>query len=33
MDNSTMSAILWITAAGLFGLYLLRRKKRNIISK
>jgi LPXTG-motif cell wall-anchored protein len=33
MDNTTMSAILWIVAGGILGLYLLRRRKRNVISK
>jgi len=33
MDNSMMQAILWIAAGGLLGLYLLRRRKRNLISK
>jgi LPXTG-motif cell wall-anchored protein len=33
MDNTTMSAILWIVAGGILGLYLLRRRKRNVLSK
>ncbi|MCC7175578.1 MAG: LPXTG cell wall anchor domain-containing protein [Bryobacterales bacterium] len=33
MDNTTMSAILWIVAGGILGLYLLRRRKRNVMSK
>jgi LPXTG-motif cell wall-anchored protein len=33
MDNTTLSAILWIAAGGILGLYLLRRRKRNVISK
>ena len=33
MDNSTMSAVIWIVAGGILGLYLLRRRKRNLISK
>ena len=33
MDNTTMSAILWIVAGGILGLYLLRRRKRNLLSK
>ena len=33
MDNTTVSAILWIAAGGILGLYLLRRRKRNVMSK
>ncbi len=33
MDNNTMSAILWIAAGGILGLYLLRRRKRNVMTK
>jgi LPXTG-motif cell wall-anchored protein len=33
MENTMMQAILWIAAGGLLGLYLLRRRKRNLISK
>lgn len=33
MDNTMMSAILWIAAGGILGLYLLRRRKRNVMSK
>jgi LPXTG-motif cell wall-anchored protein len=33
MDNTTMSAILWIVAGGILGLYLLRRRKRNVLNK
>jgi LPXTG-motif cell wall-anchored protein len=33
MDNGTMSAVLWIVAGSILGLYLLRRRKRNLISK
>lgn len=33
MDNTTLSAILWIAAGGILGLYLLRRRKRNVMSK
>ena len=33
MDNTIMQAVLWIAAAGILGLYLLRRRKRNLISK
>jgi hypothetical protein len=28
-----MSAVLWIAAGGLLGLYLLRRRKRNVLGK
>ena len=31
MDNTTMTAILWVAAVAVFGLYLLRRKKRNVL--
>ncbi len=27
MDNTTMTAILWVAAVAIFGLYLLRRKE------
>jgi LPXTG-motif cell wall-anchored protein len=33
MDNTMMSAILWIAAGGILGLYLLRRRKRNVMGK
>lgn len=33
MDNSTLSAILWIVAAAILGLYLLRRKTRKLTQK
>ncbi len=33
MDQTTVSAILWIAAGGILGLYLLRRRKRNVMSK
>jgi LPXTG-motif cell wall-anchored protein len=33
MDNTMMSAILWIAAGGILGLYLLRRRKRNVLGK
>jgi LPXTG-motif cell wall-anchored protein len=33
MDNTMMQAILWIAAGGLLGLFLLRRRKRNLMSK
>jgi LPXTG-motif cell wall-anchored protein len=33
MDNGTISAVLWIVAGGVFGLYLLRRRKRKVTSK
>jgi LPXTG-motif cell wall-anchored protein len=33
MDNTMMSAVLWIAAGGLLGLYLLRRRKRNVLGK
>ena len=33
MDNTTVSAILWIAAGGILGLYLLRRRKRNVMTK
>jgi LPXTG-motif cell wall-anchored protein len=33
MDNSTMLAVIWIVAGSILGLYLLRRRKRNLISK
>jgi LPXTG-motif cell wall-anchored protein len=33
MDNGTMSAVIWIVAGGILGLYLLRRRKRNLVSK
>jgi LPXTG-motif cell wall-anchored protein len=33
MDNGMMTAVLWIVAGGILGLYLLRRRKRNLISK
>ena len=33
MDNTTLSAILWIAAGGILGLYLLRRRKRNVMTK
>ncbi len=33
MDNTIMSAILWIAAGGILGLYLLRRRKRNVMTK
>ena len=33
MDNTTVSAILWIAAGSILGLYLLRRRKRNVMSK
>jgi len=33
MDNTMMSAILWIAAGGILGLYLLRRRKRNVMTK
>ncbi len=32
MDNTTMSAILWVAAIAVFGLYLLRRRKRNVLN-
>jgi len=31
MDNTVMSAVLWIVAGGILGLYLLRRRKRNAV--
>ena len=33
MDNGTMTAIIWVVAGGILGLYLLRRRKRNLLSK
>ncbi len=33
MDNTMISAVLWIAAGGLLGLYLLRRRKRNVLGK
>ncbi len=33
MDNTVLSAILWIAAGGILGLYLLRRRKRNVLGK
>ena len=33
MENTIMQALLWIGAGGLLGLYLLRRRKRNLMSK
>jgi len=33
MDNTMMQAVLWIAAGGLLGLFLLRRRKRNLMSK
>jgi len=33
MDNGIMSAIMWIAAGGILGLYLLRRRKRNLTNK
>jgi LPXTG-motif cell wall-anchored protein len=33
MDNTMMSAVLWIAAGGILGLYLLRRRKRNVMGK
>lgn len=33
MDTTMMSAILWIAAGGILGLYLLRRRKRNVLGK
>ena len=31
MDNTTLSAILWIAAGGVLALYLLRRRKRKAV--
>jgi LPXTG-motif cell wall-anchored protein len=33
MDNTMMTAIIWIAAGGILGLYLLRRRKRNVLGK
>jgi LPXTG-motif cell wall-anchored protein len=33
MDQTTLTAILWIAAGGILGLYLLRRRKRNALGK
>jgi LPXTG-motif cell wall-anchored protein len=33
MDNTTMSAILWIAAGGILALYLLRRRKRKVVGR
>jgi LPXTG-motif cell wall-anchored protein len=33
MEGTMMSAVLWIAAGGILGLYLLRRRKRNVLSK
>jgi hypothetical protein len=33
MDNSTLSAVLWIAAGGMLVLYLARRRKRKITGK
>jgi LPXTG-motif cell wall-anchored protein len=33
MDNTTMSAILWIAAGGVLTLYLLRRRKRKVVGR
>jgi hypothetical protein len=33
MDNQTLSVILWIAAGGCLALYLMRRRKRNVLSK
>ena len=33
MDNTTLTAVIWILAGTILGLYLLRRRKRNLISK
>jgi LPXTG-motif cell wall-anchored protein len=33
MDNTTMTAVIWILAGTILGLYLLRRRKRNLLSK
>jgi hypothetical protein len=33
MDNITLSAVLWIVAGGILGLYLLRRRKRSALPK
>lgn len=33
MDTNTMSAVIWIVAGSILGLYLLRRRKRNLVSK
>jgi len=33
MDNTTLSAILWIAAGAVLALYLLRRRKRKMSGK
>ncbi len=33
MDQTMLSAIMWIAAGGILGLYLLRRRKRNVLDK
>jgi len=33
MDNTTLSAVLWIAAGAVLALYLLRRRKRKIMGK
>lgn len=33
MDNTTLSAVLWIAAGGILALYLLRRRKRKLPGK